>query len=66
MMINFNGPEIGEADIVLKSALDLHFKGQPWHFTVKRNIFKSPGKTVTKTMLHHNNVDIRKHLQKKP
>ena len=47
-MIHFNGPELGEADNVLESALHLHFKGQPWHFTVKGNIFKSPGKTVTK------------------
>jgi hypothetical protein len=33
MMIHMNGPEMGEADDVLKTALDLHFKGQPWHFT---------------------------------
>ena len=48
MMIHLNGPEIGEADNVLKSALDLHLNGQPWHFTLKGNIVKSPGKTETK------------------
>ena len=49
-MIHIKGPEIGEANNVLKSALDLHLKGQPWHFTVKGNIVKSPGKPVIKTM----------------
>ena len=49
-MIHLKGLEIGVADNVLKSALDLHLKGQPWHFTVKENIVKSSGKTVTKTM----------------
>ena len=47
-MIHLKGPEIGEADNVLKSALDLHLNGQPWHFTLKGNSVKSPGKTETK------------------
>ena len=45
MMIDMNGPEIGEAENVLKSALDLHFEGKPWHFIVERNIFITPGET---------------------
>ena len=41
MMIHINGPEVGEADETLKAALDLHFKGNTWRFTVGRNIFYS-------------------------
>ena len=47
MMVHMNGPEIGDADDVLKTALDLQFEGKPWHFILARNIFKTHGKAVT-------------------
>ena len=50
MMIHMNGPEIGEVDNVLKSALDLHFEGKPWHFLLTENIFKTQGKTVQEVL----------------
>ncbi|KAK3258489.1 hypothetical protein CYMTET_32466 [Cymbomonas tetramitiformis] len=30
--IEYNGPESSEADGFLTAALNLHFKGKPWHF----------------------------------
>ena len=47
MMIDYNGPEIGEADDVLMEALQLHFKDNPKgiHFDT-HNIFGSNGLTV--------------------
>ena len=39
MMIHLNGPQLGEADDTLTDALDLHFNGGPWHFTIQGNIF---------------------------
>ena len=38
--IKFNGPELGEADETLKAALDLHFKGNQWHFSVQGNMLR--------------------------
>ena len=32
MMIDYNGPEIGECDEVFKDAVRNHFKGDRWHF----------------------------------
>ena len=46
MNIHLNGPELGEADEILKAALDKHFKGGPWHFTIQNNIFRTSGQTV--------------------
>ena len=46
MLIHINGPEIGENDNTLKSALFKHFQGQSLHFIVKENIFRSSGITV--------------------
>ena len=64
IMINLNGPDIGEADNVLNSALDLHFKGQPMHFRVKGNIVKSPGNTCQEKSNCHS---IKKYcIKKKP
>ena len=47
MMIDYNGPAIGEADGVLMEALQLHFKDNPKgiHFDT-HNIFRSNGLTV--------------------
>ena len=53
MVIHLNGPEIGEADDMRKSALDLHFKGQLWHAMVKGNNFKSPWKTYQEKVVCH-------------
>ena len=50
MMIHINGPEVGEADETLKAALDLHFKGNTWNFTVYKNIFRSSGITTERTL----------------
>ena len=49
LFIAFNGPEIGEADQTLKSALDLHFssRGGSWHFSTNQ-LLKTAGLTVTK------------------
>ena len=49
-MIHINGPEIGESDDILKAALDLHFKGNQWHFSVQGNMFHSSGITVDKVL----------------
>ena len=56
MMIHINGPEVGEADETLKAALDLHFKGNTWHFTVDRNIFRSSGITTERTLKRKSNL----------
>ena len=47
MMIDYNGPEIGEADGVLLEALHLHFQGlqKGIHF-YSHNLFRSNGLTV--------------------
>ena len=50
MMIHINGPEVGEADETLKAALDLHFKGNTWHFTVDKHLFRSSGITTEKNL----------------
>ena len=49
LFISFNGPEVGEADNILKQALDLHFAkhGKGWHFSTN-NPFKTSGATVSK------------------
>ena len=51
MMVDYNGPEIGEADKMLMEALHIHFKDNPKgiHFYTK-NIFRSNGKTVEKIL----------------
>ena len=46
MTVHLNGPVLGEADGILKAALDKHFKGGPWHFTIQNNIFRTSGQTV--------------------
>ena len=43
MMINFNGPLLGEADNTLKTALDKYFNNKPWHFTLWNNILRISG-----------------------
>ena len=50
MMIHMNSPEIGEADGVLQTALDLHFEGKPWHFVLTQNILKAQGKVVKEVL----------------
>ena len=50
MMVHMNGPEIGEADNVLKTALDLHFEGNPWHLILAGKIIKTHGKAVTEIL----------------
>ena len=47
MFVSWNGPEIGEADDILKEALELHFKGSRLgvHFTTN-NLFVTAGTTV--------------------
>ena len=56
MMIHINGPEVGEADETLKAALTLHSKGNTWHFTVDRNIFRSSGITTERTLKRKSNL----------
>ena len=56
IMVHMNGPEIGEADNVLKSALDLHFKGKPWHFVLTENILKTQGNTVQEVLSHNSSL----------
>ena len=59
LFIAFNGPEIGEADQTLKSALDLHFssRGGRWHFSTN-SLFKTAGPTVTKKLQKKNKLNI--------
>ena len=45
-----NGSEIGVADGVLQTALDLHFEGKPWHFVLTQNILKAQGKVVKEVL----------------
>ena len=33
LYVHMNGPPLAHADGLLKEALNLHFKGQRWHFT---------------------------------
>ena len=51
LFIPFNGPEVGEADNIIKQALDLHFAkyGKGWHFSTN-NLFKTWGATVSKVL----------------
>ena len=51
MMVDYNGPEIGEADNVLLEALYIHFKNNSKgiHFDT-HNIFRSSGFTVQKIL----------------
>ena len=51
LLISFNGPEVGEADNILKQALDLHFAkyGKGWHFTTN-SPFKTSGATFIKVL----------------
>ena len=60
MMVHMNGPEIGEADDILKAALDLHFEGKPWHFIVAGNIFKTHGKAVTDILSKRSSLNLYK------
>ena len=60
MMIHMSGPEIGEAEDVLKSALDLHFEGKPWHFVLTQNIFKAQGKVVKDVLLRKSDLPFYK------
>ena len=55
IFIAVNGPEIGEADPVLKEALDIHFKNSRsgWHFTTN-TLFKTSGPTVNKILQKKN------------
>ena len=64
MMIHINGPEIGEANDTLKSALDKHFQGQPWHFTVRGNIFRSSGITVENVLSRKSKLPFYKRNKK--
>ena len=50
MFIAVNGPEIGEADIVLTEALNLKFGKGKWHFSVQQNLFRTSGPTVEKLL----------------
>ena len=59
-MIHINGPEIGESDDILKAALDLHFKGNQWHFSVQGNMFRSSGITVDKVLNKKNRLPFYK------
>ena len=40
-----------EADDILKTGLDLHFEGKPWHFILAGNIFKIHRKAVTEVFV---------------
>ena len=57
--IAYNGPEIGEADEVLRDALDLHFSKSRlgWHFTTN-TLFHSVGPTVDKILKTKNKLNI--------
>ena len=59
LFIPFNGPEVGEADNILKQALDLHFAkyGKGWHFSTN-NPFKTSGATVSKVLNRKNKLNI--------
>ena len=58
-IVALNGPELGEADEVLKESLDLHFtKSQyGWHFTTN-TLFKTSGKTVDTLLKNKNKFNI--------
>ena len=45
LCIAYNGPEKGEADYIIKDALDLHSSKSRlgWHFTTN-TLFKTPGR----------------------
>ena len=57
--IAVNGPEIGEADPVLKEGLNIHFKNfrSGWHFTTN-TLFKTSGPTVNKILQKKNKSNI--------
>ena len=59
MFISVNGPEIREADDILKEALDEHFKNSKvgWHFTTN-TLFKTAGPTVCKILNKKNKLNI--------
>ena len=50
MMIDWNGPEIGKCDAILKESLNHHFNGEKWHFNTTRvSVFQtSSGVATTK------------------
>ena len=59
MFVSWNGPEIGEADDILKEALELHFKGSRLgvHFTTN-NLFVTAGTTVQNILKKKNKFNI--------
>ena len=59
MFVAWNGPEIGEADNVLKKALDLHFAGSRLgvHFKTN-NLFVTAGPTVENVLKRKNKFNI--------
>ena len=51
MMIDCNGPEIGECDEIVKDALNHHFSGGRWHFnTSSVAVFRTSGAATTKLL----------------
>ena len=56
---DWNGPEIGECDEILKNALDLHFKNKRFgvHFKTN-NLFNTAGPTVTNVLKRKNKFNI--------
>jgi hypothetical protein len=59
LFVVYNGPEIGEADEMLKEALDLQVSKSRlgWHFTTN-TLFKSVGPTVEKILKNKNKFNI--------
>ena len=51
MMIDVNGPEIGECDAILKESLNHYFSGEKWHFnTSSAAAFRTSGVATTKVL----------------
>ena len=58
LFVVYNGPEMAEADEILKEALDLHFKdSRGWHFTTN-NLFRTSGPTVEAILKRKNKLNI--------
>ena len=64
-MINLDGPEIGEADIVLKLALDLHFKGKSMALHIERKDFKITREDSDQNNVKKNSLPFYKEIFKK-
>ena len=59
LFIAYNGPEMGEADYIIKDALDLHFSKLRLGWQLATNtLFKTPGPTVDKILKKKKKLNI--------